>query len=180
MSQALEEHKERGARYKFLVRRLQAIDVGKLYEQLSRDLTLKSVNNGETVAVALEAVERRRRSAASLHQVAVDEFAEFDLDWNKKWYEWEVSARTAIKSTEGHKGVVSGESVLRWVAAKVAEYPPWDRARRDLLRAERMTRTLVDCWESRAATLRKLLDKAMMRPNVPLDPNLISAKRHGT
>lgn len=178
MSRSLSEHTTRAGRYEFLSRRLGNIDVAALYKQLSVDLTMTSLSSGEKVAAALERVERNQRKASSLHQVTTDELAEFDLDWNKQWYEWESKARMAIGSTEGRKGVISSETVTRWVSANIAEYAPWERARRDLVRAERMTKTLVDCWISRAATLRKLLDKVMMRPS--MDLNLIRRRGHDT
>ncbi len=176
---AIERHERRGDRFGFLRERLSGVDVEGIWAELERELTLGDrARSAERLEVALDAVDGNSRKAGMLHQTATEELEEFNVHFRAAFSEWEAHARAHLelrKREKRHSGAITVELVENWVARNVAAYGRWKRARLALERTKALTKQMVEAWQSRAASLRKMADLAMSRRGV--DPNMLDRRR---
>ena len=170
---ALEEHAARGRRFDFVRRRLSNVDVEEVWGKLEDELTIGAARgNTERILRALDGAEGNLRRAAMICQVAVEELAEFEIDYRAAYGVWEWRAREALEARKRDKkvsGQITTAVVDNWVAAEVPQYRLWEASKRDIERNRNVAETMKKAWESRLATLRKMADLVERRRGVESD-----------
>lgn len=156
--------------------RLSGVDVEKVWKKLAADLTVGEKRTSPSkLSAALDNVEQNMRRAGMLHQVAVEELAEFEMHMQGEYARWSDDAREQLEERRKRKqfsGQVTKDAIESWVILNVKEYREWRDTKADLGRAVNLTDQMLDAWKSRAATLRKMADLVERRPQV--DPNMLS------